>query len=611
MLNLPPNENEVHVRLRKAWHKERRFTHTRGLCTLLLWLVAMVLLDLGIDWLFDMPGTARLAMLAGNLAVLGWVAWRGWLGKLVGYNSVRVALEVEGRHPELKNLLVSFVQLGRSATIDASASPALLEAMRSQAVHDTAPINFREIVNYRELKKLFAVSAIAVLLFGGYTVNWPDILKTLFYRMLNPNTALGYPTNTHILEDKITWRLQDGTPLGRSSPFIRHGEPAVLEVPCDGMVPSEGALRLRLPNGKPETVRIARDTTTGKFTHTLTGNFTDFQYSMKIGDATSRTYKVTVVPPPHVVKATVRLETPGYAGGENLTRDELNLAVPEGTKLTWTLQFDRPLDLATLVRLPVLPAPQPLSAAAPAAVGGTAKPATSTPSATARPIEMTVAGDGLSATCKLAADESFPYCFQWTDRQFKFVYREDVRYLVQIETDTPPDLEILRPTSDLKATVRKNLEVTFRGSDNYGLTAASLIYTINDGPEKRGPLTLLSGRNVEKTVAWPIRQNVPDLKEGDVVGFRLELADNHAGKTGPNITPSRAYRITIVSDAEYLRWAFEEQARLLREIQTMHEQETEASKSVETMKSPQTQPDDSAGSSGGGSSATPQSRPND
>ena len=80
-----------------------------------------------------------------------------------------------------KNLLVSFVQLGQSA--DPDASPALLAALRRQAVQDTAPINFREIVNYRELKKLFAVSAIAVLLFGGYSFNFPEFMNRLLFLM--------------------------------------------------------------------------------------------------------------------------------------------------------------------------------------------------------------------------------------------------------------------------------------------------------------------------------------------------------------------------------------------------------------------------------------------
>src|ERR1035437_8710616 len=111
--------HEIHVKLRKAWRKERRFVHTRGLCSMLLWAVALVLMDFVIDWLF-LSSTAvgdfgsavgRLALLAIDLAVLAFIAWRRWLRLLRGFDPVRVALQGENRHPELKSLLVSYIQL--------------------------------------------------------------------------------------------------------------------------------------------------------------------------------------------------------------------------------------------------------------------------------------------------------------------------------------------------------------------------------------------------------------------------------------------------------------------------------------------------------------------
>jgi len=101
----------VEAKLRKAWRKERRYYHGDGLAHFLVWLLALVFVDLTVDWLFLLPGTGRLILLGINLAALGWVLWHYWLRHLRPYDPVRVALQVERMHPELESLLVSYVQL--------------------------------------------------------------------------------------------------------------------------------------------------------------------------------------------------------------------------------------------------------------------------------------------------------------------------------------------------------------------------------------------------------------------------------------------------------------------------------------------------------------------
>src|SRR5437868_2482699 len=91
----------IESKLRRAWAKERRFFHTRGACHVLVWLVALLALDFAIDWLLEIPGYARVLLLLINIATLGVVIHRNWLRYLKPYDHTRVALEVEGRHPEL------------------------------------------------------------------------------------------------------------------------------------------------------------------------------------------------------------------------------------------------------------------------------------------------------------------------------------------------------------------------------------------------------------------------------------------------------------------------------------------------------------------------------
>ncbi len=45
----------IEGKLRRAWHKERRYSHLRGLCHLLVWIVAFIAVDFFVDYMFQMP----------------------------------------------------------------------------------------------------------------------------------------------------------------------------------------------------------------------------------------------------------------------------------------------------------------------------------------------------------------------------------------------------------------------------------------------------------------------------------------------------------------------------------------------------------------------------
>ena len=65
----------IQSKLRTAWSQEQRYFHMRGLARFLIWAVAVVLVDLVIDWqiLFRsrVTGTPQMLLLALNVGVLG------------------------------------------------------------------------------------------------------------------------------------------------------------------------------------------------------------------------------------------------------------------------------------------------------------------------------------------------------------------------------------------------------------------------------------------------------------------------------------------------------------------------------------------------------------
>jgi len=530
----------VERKLRRAWRRERRFHHTRGLCHLLLWIGGLGLADFIVDRLFLLPGYGRVVLLTINVGTLGWVAWHSWLRHLRRYDPVRVALQVERRHPDLTSLLVSYVQLDEDRQDAAHVSPTLIRALKRLAVLATAPIDFREIIHWSDLTRVGVFSACVVLVCGGLSLNWPEFFSTFVYRLLDPTARIAYPTRTTI--ERIT-----------GNRTVPQGAPLAIEAECGGLVPPSGTLWVRPAGGEWERVLVPQ-TGPRQFAYRFEQVLREFTYRLRLGDARSETYQVQAIPPPHLVRTRVRLDYPPYTGLAATESDSLHLEVPEGTKVSLDLGCDRPLLKAEVVE-----------------EGGAAS-------------RMHLDTAGRNATFAWTVAQSFPFRFRWTERAHGFVYEGDVTYFVRMIPDVPPDVEILSPAEDAKATLAKRLTVRYRAADDYAIAKAEIVYSVNDGPEQRLPPQPFGRTPVDGEAEWSLQETLRDLKVGDTVAFAVEVADNRTGGAGANVARSQPRRLDIVTVAEYLRYMAEKRATLFKEIQAVHEQETDASGEVKALK---------------------------
>jgi hypothetical protein len=330
-----PRGRTVERKLRLAWKRERRFYRMHGVCHLLLWAGALILVDFLVDWLFLLPGYGRVILLAINLATLGAVFYRSWWRHLRPYDPVRIALQVERRHPDLKSLLVSYIQFGPPGRAMEYMSPQLIAASRRLAIAATEPIDFREIINWRDITRVSLFSAAVVLFCGALSLNWPEFFGTLFYRLINPAASVAYPTRTQIVE--VTGPVT-----------VPQGAGVAIQARCTGLVPATGKLMMRPQGGDWEPIGMPQ-TDQRKFEYRFEQVLRGFTYRVRLGDAASDSYEVRVIPAPHVVKTRVRLHFPPYTRLPDKEVDSLHLEVPEGTDVTASLECDRPLAAAATV----------------------------------------------------------------------------------------------------------------------------------------------------------------------------------------------------------------------------------------------------------------------
>lgn len=541
---VPPPAADLHGeigrKLRQVWRRQRLAVHLRGACLGVLWSIGLILADLLIDWLFLLPGYGRLLLLLVNVGALGYVVWRCWLSRLAPFDPVRVALQVERDHPQLQSLLVSYLQLHEDNG-STGASPALVAAMRRQAIQAARPINFAEIVSLRDLRRLAIFCSACVLIFGAMSVNWSNILQTLLLRLINPAATLTYPTRTRI--DSITGELT-----------VRQGDPVAIAAKASGLVPIHAELmvrsvdaqtwdRLNLEVNEDATVRYPIDKATASF-----------DYRLKIGDALTPIYRVRVVPPPGILRSAVRIEPPAYTGLEPTEVDRLHLEVPQGSTLKWRLKVDRPLRAARLQWTD------------------------------GEPLAMQLDPEGTTATAQIVAQTPMHYELAWTDREFGYDYADGVRYAIRVKPDLPPQVTLLQPAQDEPATRRVELTLVYEARDDYGLRDATLVFSLNEADEQRRPLEPLQGPSRSGRIVWRPIDDLPGLAEGDTVAFAIEVRDNRDAASGEaGIGRSAFRRIHIVSAAAYEQHIAARQQELLHLLDELRREEEAADQQVDEL----------------------------
>ncbi len=502
----------IEDKLYRAWKQEQRFYHLRGLSRLLIWVVALILVDLLVDWQIFFRSRISgptVLLLVVNVSVLGWILWHEWLRYLKRYDPVRVSLEVEGKHPELLSVLVSYTQLKGPAAELSHASPALLAAMRGQAISLTRPMDFREVVDFRQLRNLLMVAFCSVVFFFAVSSIWSGHMRSLFLRLVG--VATPYPTQTQI--SNVTGDLT-----------IKEGESIEIAAEVEGKIPETGRLFVRFESDRSWHPLVLPRGNSNRFARDIPEVYEDLSFYVKIGDAVSERHTVSVSPPPEIVESRIFLEYPKYMaedGVETPPVEELNLSVPEGTAMTWHLRCN-PAIRALEVKL-----------------GD-------------ETIQAEISEDGTKAVFDHIADETFKYTFAWTEKEHGFTY-DDVQHVVRVVPDMVPDVELIEPPRDGLATVRKTLRLVAKAVDDHGLAGAVLVYSINGSEEKRVKIQDLAGTSKDIRYTWILSKSLPDLKGGDNLAYSIEVSDNYP-PSGSHINVSATRRLAIVSEQEYLDW---------------------------------------------------------
>ena len=557
-------QSTIDDKLKEAWSKEQSFINTRGIFRSLIWIISLIITSFIIDiliWKGIGDGNSHgLWLSIINLIVIGIILKKEWLDHRKKYDPVRTALQVESKNPGLSSILITYTELSLDSS-KTNTSPEIIEAIKEKANEKTESIDFQEIVSWGQIKKILIVCGSIILLFSGMSIKWNQQVGILFQRLAGVDT--NYPTETNI--EKI---LIDDQIINIGESFkVKSGGSLNIKVITSGVTVSSAQLYIRdkgvaeewnsnpyqmdaMSNDKLNYERKWEDITE------------DQEFYVKANDDKSKTFEIQVIKQPSYTYQVERV-FPSYINQKPETLEELNMDAPQGTELKWTITSSSKVK-AMEVR-----------------IGEEEK------------INAAISDDGKTITFSKKADKAFNYSFLWTEGQsgkdFQYV---DVQNSIKVIEDTLPEIQLISPSSDGLATTKKNLNLNFKGTDDYGLGKAHLIYSVKRDEAKSDGESEIVRKEIHNfegnssgshTFSWKVADDIDELKAGDQISYQVEVQDLFPGEK-KHIRQSATRKISIVTPERYLQWYRSELASQQDEIKRARDSEETASTEVKQLR---------------------------
>ena len=353
-------DTDIQTRLAKLRWLIRSYVACRGLAIVLATAVVVFWASFLLDWVFEPPRPARVALLAiGGAVILLVFLRRIVVPLLVPLSDASMALLLERRFSALGDRLVTAVELSNSGAETGRWSAAMLANTSDEASRLAKDVRLLQVLRRQPLVIALVLALVALISSAGFTWWQPAAATTWFDRsvMLGDST---WPRATKIYVDGFESnesgqriiRVARGTDLDVVARADLRGEwisPDLLEV---HYMNGEGASD-RPPMTKRGKSIVGRD------------DFQEYRYQFKDVQTTTRFSVVAVrrgamgkddriddlvieaVEPPDIDEIVLRCEYPEYLGrnSEELPVTGI-MSVPEGTKVVVTAVSSKPLQSA-------------------------------------------------------------------------------------------------------------------------------------------------------------------------------------------------------------------------------------------------------------------------
>jgi len=266
--------------------------------------LAMAMASFALDRLFRMDVPQRAILLLAMLAVVAWLLWRRVVEPLRRTPSDdALALQVETRHRELGDALITSMQLSRlQDPASVGASPALVaEAIRAGA--DAAgAVPFDDVIDTRKRNRVAASGAAAALAIVLLVAIFPGVAGTWAQRNLLLSPTVAWPQETHL---QVVGVDENGVLT------VPRGDDTRLKVNAAGVVPDIAYIDYRTDSGVSASEQMAHVGERG-FQATFRNVLEPFSFRVRGNDDRTPRYRVRLVDRPAPESLGVKIILPQY-----------------------------------------------------------------------------------------------------------------------------------------------------------------------------------------------------------------------------------------------------------------------------------------------------------
>ena len=552
----------INDKLKAAWSREQRFINTRGLVRSIIWIVSLIITSLIIDiliWKGLGDNNYGLFLTFINVGIVAYVIYNEWWKHRKSYDPVRTALQVESKNPGLSSILITYTELSDEDS-EAKVPKEIIKAIEDKANEKTKSLDFQEIVPWGQIWRIVQVSLALIIFFGLISFKWKEQVGTLFQRLVGQDA--NYPTETNIntiqVEEQV---MKVGTTFK-----VKSGGSLKIKVLTDGKTVSTAQLYTRTKGIEEWTSNpVQMDPLANNslnYERQLEEITENTEFYIKANDDKSETHEIQVIKQPSYSYVVERI-FPEYINQKSEAITELNMDAPQGTQLKWKI--------STITKVKAMEV----------RIGEE------------ETINAVISEDGKLITFTKKADQAFNYSFLWTEgesgKDFQYI---DVQNSVKVIDDTLPEIQLITPSADSLATIKKTVNINFKGTDDYGIGKSHLTFSVKrDGSKSDGETEIIRNEiqdfegkpSINHKYPWKLSEQIKDLKPGDQISYQIEVQDLFPGEK-KHIRQSISRKISIVTPERYLQWYRAELASQQDQIKRARDSEETASTQVKQLR---------------------------
>ena len=361
--SVAPGDDPVAAQLRPLLAgqltKLRRRYVRYGISKALLWTAALVALFFALDRWLQLPTPIRLFHTVATVAVGAFALQRYVRYPLSRrFSEVDVALWMENTYPELRQRIVSAVQLhGADPAALRNQSREMIGQLWSETAQRTRELRLEDMFDNRALARVAAGSGLllALLVTGAYSA--PETAHIFLLRHLG--AQVDYPRETNLVVElppggPDLQRTDDGDTTELVLPA---GADLHVSVLAQGVVPKEAFLDLRSlrADGEPGSQRSVPMTPRpgDRFRHVFRRLASSFEFRARGGDDDQgdRLVVVRTVRPAQVATLAAEITPPAYTGVDRIEQQGGAIEALVGSAVELTVQATAPVREAQLVFL--------------------------------------------------------------------------------------------------------------------------------------------------------------------------------------------------------------------------------------------------------------------